>query len=262
MEPLGNPSSLAGENFLEVPTLCDLCDDDEDVKVTFKPRFSPLPRRRSSVCSDDADSEAPSNIARKVSFADAFGLDLVSVKEFDTWEIPTASQNDAFEDDVIVVEAFSLSPVFQLPTVDAVQQEVRAEKVVLESLDFQPGVASVKGIVRVLNIAFEKSVYVRMSLDGWLSYYDILAEYVPHSCDGETDQFSFKISSVPPYQKDGAAIEFCIRYETPVSTFWANNNGSNYMLRCNKKETLLETDKRLKDASDRLKKSCLKTNQR
>lgn len=69
-----------------------------------------------------------------------------------------------------------------------------------------------------------------MSLDDWQSYYDILADYIPNSCDGETDQFSFKISLVPPYQKDGSKVEFCIRYETSLGTFWSNNNGTNYVL--------------------------------
>ncbi|XP_078530491.1 protein phosphatase 1 regulatory subunit 3A [Lissotriton helveticus] len=261
MEPSEETSPLAGDNLLEVPTLNEAYEDDEEVKVTFKPRFSPLPRRRSSVSSDDAECEAPSSVARKVSFADAFGLNLVSVKEFDTWEIPTTSQNDTFEDEDTVVDEFYLLSRFEVPSREEVLQKVHKQKVLLEVVEFLPGSASLSCIIRVLNVSFEKRVFVRMTLDDWLSYYDILAEYVPDSCDGETDQFSFRMSLVPPYLKDGAKLEFCIRYETSAGTFWANNHGNNYQLSCHKKETAKGADKEPEDVSDKFKKSCLKTSQ-
>nr|2M83_A Chain A, Protein phosphatase 1 regulatory subunit 3A [Oryctolagus cuniculus] len=134
-------------------------------------------------------------------------------------------------------EEYVLSPLFDLPaSKEDLMQQLQVQKAMLESTEYVPGSTSMKGIIRVLNISFEKLVYVRMSLDDWQTHYDILAEYVPNSCDGETDQFSFKISLVPPYQKDGSKVEFCIRYETSVGTFWSNNNGTNYTLVCQKKE--------------------------
>ncbi|XP_029472341.1 protein phosphatase 1 regulatory subunit 3A isoform X2 [Rhinatrema bivittatum] len=261
MESFEEPSHLNRDNLLEVPSFSDSgAEEEEDVKATIKPHYSPLPRRRSSASSEDAELEVPSTIARKVSFADAFGFNLVSVKEFDTWEVPTAPQGDIMEDENVPVDEFFLAPLFVLPTENDVMQKLYKQKVLLESVHFLPRLTSMKGIIRVLNVAFEKLVYVRISLDAWQSYYDILAEYMPESYDGETDQFFFKISLVPPYQKEGTKIEFCIRYETPVGIFWANNNEENYVLVC-QKENWQETDKPMEDLTERLKKSCLKTSQ-
>ncbi|NXN72814.1 PPR3A phosphatase, partial [Himantopus himantopus] len=263
MESFEGPSRVSRANLLEVPTVNDFSSEDEDVKPDIKHRFSPLPRRRNSASSEEEEAEAPTAIARKVSFADAFGFDLVSVKEFDTWEVPNTGQNDDIEDEVFPQEEFFFSQLFTLPTSqEEVLQKVREQKVLLESIVFLPGITCMNGIIRVLNVSFEKLVYVRMTLNNWLSYYDILAEFMPNSCGSETDQFCFKISLVPPYQKDGAKVEFCIRYETSVGTFWANNDDKNYTLICHKKETVPKVDnKPHKEVADRHLKGCLKTTQ-
>ncbi|KAG2459774.1 PPR3A phosphatase, partial [Polypterus senegalus] len=216
MESTGEPKNAGASNFLEV-TCNNSWGEDEDER-SIKPQLSPLPRRRSSASSDDLEAEAPSVIARKVSFADAFGLDLVSVKEFDTWDVPITSFGEHCEEDIPTIEEYFFSSAFTVPsTKEELMHNVHMQKVALESIEFIPGVTSMKGIIRVLNVCFEKLVYVRMTLDAWSSYYDILAEYIPGSSDGETDQFSFKILLVPPYQKEGAKIEFCIRKENSIS---------------------------------------------
>ncbi|KFV49409.1 Protein phosphatase 1 regulatory subunit 3A [Gavia stellata] len=263
MESFEGPSRVSRTNLLEVPTVNDFSSEDEDVKPDIKHRFSPLPRRRNSASSEEEEADTPTTIARKVSFADAFGFDLVSVKEFDTWEVPNTGQNDDIEDEVFPQEEYFFSPLFTLPaSQEELLQKVREQKVLLESVMFLPGITCMNGIIRVLNVSFEKLVYVRMTLNNWLSYYDILAEFMPNSCGSETDQFCFKISLVPPYQKDGAKVEFCIRYETSVGTFWANNDDKNYTLICHKKETVPKVDnKSHKEVTDRHLKGCLKTTQ-
>ncbi|XP_057268175.1 protein phosphatase 1 regulatory subunit 3A [Pezoporus wallicus] len=263
MESFEGPSRVSRASFLEVPTINDFSSEDEDVKPDIKHRFSPLPRRRNSASSSEEEADTPTTISRKVSFADAFGFDLVSVKEFDTWEVPNTSLNDSIEDEVFPQEEYFFSQQFMLPaSQEELLQKVREQKVLLESVVFLPGITCMNGIIRVLNVSFEKLVYVRMTLNNWLSYYDILAEFMPNSCGSETDQFCFKISLVPPYQKDGAKVEFCIRYETSVGTFWANNNDKNYTLICHKKETVSKVDnKPHKEITDRQLKGCLKTTQ-
>ncbi|NXN42863.1 PPR3A phosphatase, partial [Rhinoptilus africanus] len=263
MESFEGPSRVSRANLLEVPTVNDFSSEDEDVKPDIKHRFSPLPRRRNSASSEEEEAEPPHTITRKVSFADAFGFDLVSVKEFDIWEIPNTGQSNDIEDEFFPQEEYFFSQLFMLPaSQEEVLQKVREQKVLLESIVFLPGVTCMNGIVRVLNLSFEKLVYVRMTLNNWLSYYDILAEFMPNSCGSETDQFCFKISLVPPYQKDGAKVEFCIRYETSVGTFWANNDDKNYTLICHKKETVPKVDnKPHKEVADRHLKGCLKTTQ-
>ncbi|NXJ50914.1 PPR3A phosphatase, partial [Spizaetus tyrannus] len=263
MESFEGPSQVSRANLLEVPTVNDFSSEDEDVKPDIKHRFSPLPRRRNSVSSEEEEADTPTTISRKVSFADAFGFDLVSVKEFDTWEVPNTGQNNDIEDEVFPQEEYFFSQLFTLPaSQEELLQKVREQKVQLESVVFLPGITCMNGIIRVLNVSFEKLVYVRMTLNNWLSYYDILAEFMPNSCGSETDQFCFKISLVPPYQKDGAKVEFCIRYETSVGTFWANNDDKNYTLICHKKETAPKVDnKPHKEVTDRHLKGCLKTTQ-
>ncbi|KFM12669.1 Protein phosphatase 1 regulatory subunit 3A [Aptenodytes forsteri] len=263
MESFEGPSRVSRANLLEVPTVNDFSSEDEDVKPDIKHRFSPLPRRRNSASSEEEEADAPTTVARKVSFADAFGFDLVSVKEFDTWEIPNTGQNDDIEDEIFPQEEYFFSQLFTLPaSQEELLQKVREQKVLLESIVFLPGITCMNGIIRVLNVSFEKLVYVRMTLNNWLSYYDILAEFMPNSCGSETDQFCFKISLVPPYQKDGAKVEFCIRYQTSVGTFWANNDDKNYTLICHKKETVPKVDnKPHKEVTDKHLKGCLKTTQ-
>ncbi|NWU65616.1 PPR3A phosphatase, partial [Pterocles burchelli] len=263
MESFEGPSQVSRADLLEVPTVNDFSSEDEDVKPDIKHRFSPLPRRRNSASSEEEEADAPTTIARKVSFADAFGFDLVSVKEFDTWEVPNTGQNDDIEDEVFPQEEYFFTQLFTLPaSQEDLLQKVREQKVALESIVFLPGITCMNGIIRVLNVSFEKMVYVRMTLNNWVSYYDILAEFMPNSCGSETDQFCFKISLVPPYQKDGAKVDFCIRYETSVGTFWANNDDKNYTLICHKKETVPKVDnKPHKEATDRHLKGCLKTTQ-
>ncbi|NXA81186.1 PPR3A phosphatase, partial [Thryothorus ludovicianus] len=263
MESSEGSSQVNRANLLQVPTGNDSTSEDEDVNIDIKLRFSPRPRRRNSSASEEEEAETPTNISRKVSFADAFGFDLVSVKEFDIWEFPNTGQENSIEDEVFPQDEYFFSQHFTLPaSQEELLQKVREQKVMLESVLLLPGITCMNGIVRVLNVSFEKQVYVRMTLNNWLSYYDILAEFMPNSCGSETDQFCFKISLVPPFQKDGTKVEFCIRYETSVGTFWANNDGKNYTLICHKKETVPKVDNKLqKEVSDRCLKGCLKTTQ-
>ncbi|NXG42792.1 PPR3A phosphatase, partial [Psilopogon haemacephalus] len=263
MESFEGPSQVSRANLLEVPTVNDLSSEDEDIKPDIKHRFSPRPRRKNSASSEEEEADTPTTIARKVSFADAFGFDLVSVKEFDTWEIPNIGQNNyILQDEVFPQEEYFFSQLFTVPaSQEELLQQVREQKVQLESVMFLPGITCMNGIIRVLNVSFEKTVYVRMTLNNWLSYYDILAEFMPNSCGSETDQFCFKISLVPPYQKDGAKVDFCIRYETSLGTFWANNNNKNYTLICHKKETPMVDNKPHTEVTDRQLKGCLKTTQ-
>ncbi|NXU74497.1 PPR3A phosphatase, partial [Oreotrochilus melanogaster] len=262
MESFQGPSQVSRANFLQVPTVTDFSSEDEDDKPVIKNCYSPRPRRRSSASSEEEEADTPTSIGRKVSFADAFGFDLVSVKEFDTWEIPNIGHND-IDDDVFPQEEYFFSQLFTLPaSQEELLQKVREQKVLLESVVLLPGFTCMNGIIRVLNVSFEKQVYVRTTLNNWLSYYDILADFMPNSCGSETDQFCFKISLVPPYQKDGVKVEFCIRYETSVGVFWANNNDKNYALICHKKESAPKVDnKPQKGVADRHLKGCLKTTQ-
>ncbi|XP_043565474.1 protein phosphatase 1 regulatory subunit 3A [Chiloscyllium plagiosum] len=253
------PNQHFAVSLLGLPAEDDVFAEDEDAnEIWIKPKSSPLPRRRSS--SSDEGPEPPPTPNRKVSFADAFGLELVSVREFDKWDLPTGTLGGELPGDRLPLEECLLLPLFELPfSPDDLMQKLYTQKVELESTEFPPGTTCMKGLIRVLNISYAKLVYIRMTLNHWESYYDILADYVADSCDGATDQFIFKISLVPPYLKDGAKIEFAIRYETPGAVYWANNDHKNYVVLCHKKGDPNANGKSPEELDDRNLKSCLKT---
>lgn len=206
--------------------------------------------------SEDSEPELPQSRSRRVSFADVKGLSLVSVKKFDSWDIPKLRGCESLEGDGKEAEEYYLSSLFTLPMPsEEMAQRVREQKMELESIELLPGTTILRGIVRVLNISYDKMVYVRTSLDTWASHFDLLAEYIPGSSDGVTDCFSFKLTLVP-FGTHGARVDFCLRYETPIGTFWANNDDKNYVVFCHPK---VEETRKIQQKDKAQKKSCLKT---
>ncbi|RXN25698.1 phosphatase 1 regulatory subunit 3A [Labeo rohita] len=176
--------------------------------------------------SEEVEPEPPPVAARrKVSFADAFGLNLVSVKEYDN---RASSGLDGRQG-----EEYYISCLFNIPVLHQdMEVRLQQQKLELERIELLPGSTTIRGIVRVLNLSFHKAVYVRVTLDGWQSHFELLAEYMPGSSDGETDCFSFHLVLMPPFQVEGLRVEFCLRYESAAGTFWANNGGTNYIVFC------------------------------
>ncbi|XP_067091246.1 uncharacterized protein ppp1r3ab [Osmerus mordax] len=257
MEPAAGETPTGAGDLLGVPGSWDGDDDEDEEEVGgIKPKSSPCPRRKTSVSSEDSELELPPSRSRRVSFADVLGLSLVSVKEFDAWDIPRLPGcGDPLEGDGKEVEEYDLSTLFTLPLPSQeLALRVRQQKLELESVELLPGTSVLRGVIRVLNLSFDKMLYVRTSLDAWASHFDLLAEYVPGSGDGVTDCFSFKLTLVPASGSQGARVDFCLRYETPIGTFWANNSDRNYVLFCHQK--VKETKEKLQ--SDAQKKSCLK----
>lgn len=213
-------------------------DEDEEPEddIRLIPRSSPVPRKRGPSIADETAEYMRIRLAlkRRVSFADATGGDLVDVREFvafdsddednDRWEAEEARYRAAVRE-----PTYHLHPEFQELSGDELMRSVDAGKVEVERLSFHPDEPLVfSGIIRVLNISFHKSVYVRATMDGWGTYFDYPADYVEGSYNGSSDQFSFKLSFAPPYLFNGARIDFVVRYETSDGEFWANNSGKNY----------------------------------
>ncbi|XP_077451711.1 uncharacterized protein LOC144070973 isoform X2 [Stigmatopora argus] len=256
MESEGRSGPPPAACRLHVP---DLDEDEGEVEISIRPKCSPLPRRRTSFSDDEGEESGrvftPGG-SRRVSFADAKGLSLVHVKEFDSCDVPTAPQS---EGDGMSAEEYSLAPLtFQSPlSPEDLLVRVQEQKIELESLELIPGTTTLKGLICVLNMSFHKAVYVRTTLDSWASHFDLLTEYIPN-CDGDahTDRFSFKLTLVPPFPEQGSRVDFCLRYETPVGTFWANNDCRNYVLVCRPraKERGVRHEKQ-----NAQKKSCLKS---
>ncbi|XP_026875579.2 uncharacterized protein ppp1r3aa isoform X1 [Electrophorus electricus] len=239
--------------------------EEEDEKEVHGNQEPKTPSRSSSDESEESEAELPPAYAtrRKVSFADAFGLDLVSVKEFDTGA-DSGSPPGLLQVGSPDGKRYRLFRLFAVPSSnEELVARLRQNKLEVESVEFLPNTTTIRGVVRVLNLSYHKSVYVRITLDGWGSHFDLLAEYVPGSSDGETDRFSFRFTLMPPFRAEGAWVEFCLRYESSTGTFWANNGGANYVLlcQCREERDLREKGEREKETEEnnhKWKKSCLK----
>ncbi|XP_077567500.1 uncharacterized protein ppp1r3ab [Stigmatopora nigra] len=234
-EGQSGPPNTSTYPLLHVP---DLDEDDGEVEISIRPKCSPLPRRRTSFSDDEGEEPGPvftPGGSRRVSFADSKGLNLVYVKEFDSCDVPTAPQLDV--DGISAAEEYSMAPLtFQSPlSPEELLVRVQEQKIELESLELIPGTTTLKGLVCVLNMSFHKVVYVRTTLDSWVSHFDLLTEYIPNFGHAHMDRFAFKLTLVPPFPEQGSRVDFCLRYETPVGTFWANNDCRNYVLVCRTK---------------------------
>ena len=82
------------------------------------------------------------------------------------------------------------------------------------------------GIVRTLNLSYEKHVCIRWTHDNWKSYHDTICAYCPGSTsDGHTDRFSFTLPV------NGDDIQFAVLYRMPDgSENWDNNDSQNYIV--------------------------------
>lgn len=223
-------------------------DDDDDEEddtdnVRLIPRCSPVPRKRGASIHDETaeymriHSALTSASVKRVSFADTTGGDLVDVKEFVAFDSDDEEANARWEEEEAKYRkpdreaTYRVLPEFNSPSGSALLQAVQANKVEIEQISQdEDDPLAFSGIVRVLNVSFNKAVYIRSTMDSWASYYDHPAEYVQGSHDGATDQFTFRLSFAPPYITHGSRIEFVIRYETSEGDFWANNSHMNYVV--------------------------------
>ncbi|XP_065177160.1 glycogen-binding subunit 76A-like [Sycon ciliatum] len=90
---------------------------------------------------------------------------------------------------------------------------------------------TVFAIVRVRNIAYEKHVAVRYTMDSWSTSKDIQASYVDGSCDGPTDRFSFTVLVGDDFPV-GGKVEFAVYFRASGAEFWDNNGGENFSVTC------------------------------
>ncbi|XP_047434751.1 protein phosphatase 1 regulatory subunit 3F isoform X2 [Mugil cephalus] len=214
-------------------------DDSENVRLI--PRCSPVPRKRGSSIYDETAEYMRIHLAlsagKRVSFADTTGGDLVDVKEFVAFDSDDEADSAKWEEEEAKYRkpkrepTYRVYPEFTVRTASALLEAVHNNKVEVEQMSpVENEPLALSGIVRVLNISFHKAVYIRSTMDSWVTYFDHPAEYIQGSHDGDTDQFSFKLSFAPPYITHGSRIEFVVRYETSNGDYWANNSSMNYVV--------------------------------
>ncbi|KAG1856669.1 putative phosphatase regulatory subunit-domain-containing protein [Suillus subalutaceus] len=104
--------------------------------------------------------------------------------------------------------------------------------VIIQALTLSQSDKSITGRVRVRNIAYEKWVAARFTLDLWQTTSEVTAHYVESVDDGMFDIFTFTIRLHDMWSRiEEKTMFIALRYTTAGRQFWDNNNGANYMLK-------------------------------
>ncbi|KAJ2746088.1 hypothetical protein GGI20_001640 [Coemansia sp. BCRC 34301] len=178
-----------------------------------------------------------------------FGTDLECVRWFLKAQSPRSVSSDAMPEWVGAddqrmsqAEAERTSTVrltgIRRPTPSYAVYEASA--VVLERVELAStlrSAATLRGTIKVHNIAFEKSVAVRFSFDQWKTAHEAPAVFSrtllePQMGRPGVDRFVFTLAlptsvtvSLP------ASVALCARYSVAGAEHWDNNNGANYLFR-------------------------------
>ena len=119
---------------------------------------------------------------------------------------------------------------------DAQQREslpVRVERVFLSSDN-----KNLVGTIIVQNLAFQKLVVARFTLDYWKTTSEVVADFnhdVRRRQNDGCDRFNFSIKLVDLANLENKTMFFCIRYSVNGQDLWDNNNGMNYQVDFTKK---------------------------
>ena len=102
--------------------------------------------------------------------------------------------------------------------------------VVVESIDLVG--TTVEGVVRVRNLAFEKWLAVRFTLDKWQTTSEVTARYKESLPNGIFDRFMFAIKLADVLSRaEEKTLYLAVRYSVAGREIWDNNNGRNYQVR-------------------------------
>lgn len=106
---------------------------------------------------------------------------------------------------------------------------VRVERVFLSSDN-----KTLVGTIAVQNLAFNKQVVARFSLDYWKTTSEVVAEF-NHDVrrrqqDDGCDRFNFSIKLADLANLENKTMFFCIRYSVNGQDYWDNNNSMNYQV--------------------------------
>ena len=132
---------------------------------------------------------------------------------------PIHARNDDLKDRPLVIHHIDVpSP---LPLTEDTRD------VAVESIDLVG--TTVEGVVRVRNIAFEKWVAVRFTLDKWQTTSEVTASYKESPQNGIFNRFMFSIKLAEVFSwAEEKTLYLAVRYSVAGREIWDNNNGRNY----------------------------------
>ena len=108
-----------------------------------------------------------------------------------------------------------------------------------ESVYLSPDKKVLMGSVIVRNLAFNKLVVARFTLDYWKTTSEVVAEYNnsvrQKQIEDGCDRFTFSIKLEDQANLENKTMFFCIRYNVNGQEYWDNNNSINYQVDFTKK---------------------------
>lgn len=123
---------------------------------------------------------------------------------------------------------------FPAETPERLAQAVRVERIFLSADN-----KALVGSVAVANLAFNKVVIARFTLDYWKTTSEVVAEYNNDvrrklANDG-CDRFNFNIKLADQANLEAKTLFFCVKYCVNGTEYWDNNNSVNYQVDFRKK---------------------------
>ncbi|GMM36069.1 Gip2 protein [Saccharomycopsis crataegensis] len=154
-------------------------------------------------------------------------------------DIHQSSATDDDDDDEIDPGLdWEINPINFRGSVDYERKFATDPPVFLERFFLSTDKRLLKGQIATKNIAFQKKVAIKYSLNDWKIVSEVEAAYVPDIPrilkKRMYDRFLFQIPLVTLMEDKNSLdhVDFvaCIKYETNGETFWDNNEGKNYQL--------------------------------
>ncbi|VDP12622.1 unnamed protein product [Soboliphyme baturini] len=193
--------------------------------------------RRSSQNGAKAPAPSSTKSTKKVSFADEYGYQLVTVRVMtEPSDVPprinSAIIRALLGDKMEEAEARPASTWninFTQPASDYLnfRRKIDERRVALENVIVKNEQCKLTGTIKVKNESFEKEVFVRFTDNDWNCYNDRAAKYLPSVHDDLFDTFQFEFE-IPFDDEHHQRLEFCVCYRTAGREYWDNNDGANF----------------------------------
>lgn len=250
----GHSRSTSDSSFLKHFNKSNPDSDVEDDGYRIAP---PMVRKKSGELVKSSlktpNRSRPSSVPSTPTFPKAVHFDshLEHVRHFLNTEKPTAvsagsSPVESFDGDEFPFDGedeYQLSPPFEwdieLPNFP---KDLNARKhlpVRLERAYLSADKQNLLGTVAVHNIAFQKKVIVRFTLDYWQTVSEVTAEYNSDvrkkQREENVDRFTFKIKLHDLANLETKTLFFCVRYCVGGQELWDNNNDMNFQVDFKKK---------------------------
>lgn len=152
-------------------------------------------------------------------------------------QIAKTARSVSFQDTVEAIAFSASTPVFGLGsswTVWRCSEFTPNRSCVVGPLELERVDISVCGVLQgqaiVRNLAFQKAVIIRISLDHWRSFVDISATYSHSRASNSIDVFEFEFDLTLSRHCESFEIVFAIKCEMNGTELWDNNCGENYSI--------------------------------